>query len=180
MNTQFKNFKIVKFDSQQGKSFFNLINSNRARLSEYFAGTVANTKTLEDTLNYCKLIDQRMENKSYFPFIIINRENNAFIGLIDVKNIEWGVPKAEMGYFIDVNYEGKGIISQALDFVIEYLTKEYQFKKLLCRVNSRNLGSVNVALKNGFELEGTIRNDYRTTNNKVVDLNYYGKIFDYI
>ena len=176
MNVNFKNFNIVEFDTQQGKAFFNLIDTNRARLSEYFAGTVANTKTLEDTLNYCKLIDQRVKNKSYFPFIIINKENNSFIGLIDIKNMDWGVPKAEIGYFIDFEYEGKGIISQALNYVIVYLTKEYQFKKLLCRVNSKNLGSINVALKNGFELEGTIRNDYRTTNNKVVDLNYYGKV----
>jgi len=176
MNVNFKNFNIVEFDTQQGKAFFNLIDTNRARLSEYFAGTVANTKTLEDTLNYCKLIDQRVKNKSYFPFIIINKENNSFIGLIDIKNMDWGVPKAEIGYFIDFEYEGKGIISQALNYVIVYLTKEYHFKKLLCRVNSKNLGSINVALKNGFELEGTIRNDYRTTNNKVVDLNYYGKV----
>ena len=118
-----------------------------------------------------------MKNKSYLPFIIVNKENNDFIGYVDVKNIDWGVPKAELGYFIDLEYEGKGIISQALAVIIDNLTKKYQFKKLLCRVNSQNLGSINVALKNGFELEGTIRNDYRTTDNKVVDLNYYGKVF---
>ena len=177
MNTKFINFKIVEFDTKLGNSFFNLIDSNRTRLSEYFAGTVANTRTLEDTLEYCNLIDQRVKNKSYLPFIIINRENNDFIGYVDVKNIDWGVPKAELGYFIDLEYEGKGIISQALAVIIDKLTKKYQFKKLLCRVNSQNLGSINVALKNGFELEGTIRNDYRTTDNKVVDLNYYGKVF---
>ena len=33
-------------------------------------------------------------------------------------------------------------------------------------------------LKNGFELEGTIRRDYKTTKGEVVDLNYYGKVFD--
>lgn len=177
MNAKFINFKLVEFDTKQGNSFFNLIDSNRTRLSEYFAGTVANTRTLEDTLEYCNLIDQRMKDKSYLPFIIINGENNDFIGYVDVKNIDWGVPKAELGYFIDLEYEGKGIISQALAVIIDKLTKKYQFKKLLCRVNSQNLGSINVALKNGFELEGTIRNDYRTTDNKVVDLNYYGKVF---
>jgi len=177
MIANFKNFKIVEFDTKQGESFFNLIDSNRARLSEYFAGTVANTKTLEETLEYCKLIDQKMKNKSYLPFSIINTENNNLVGFIDVKNIDWVVPKAEIGYCIDFKYEGRGIISRALDCVIIYLTKEYHFKKLLCRVNSYNLGSINVALKNGFELEGIIRNDYRTTDNKVVDLNYYGKVF---
>jgi RimJ/RimL family protein N-acetyltransferase len=34
-----------------------------------------------------------------------------------------------------------------------------------------------VILKNGFELEGTIRNDYRTTKGEIVDLNYYGRVF---
>jgi len=106
------NFKIVEFDTQQGKSFFNLIDSNRVRLSEYFAGTVANTRTLEDTINYCKLIDEKVKNKSYFPYIIVNRKNNNFIGYVDVKNIDWSVPKAELGYFIDSEYEGRGIISQ--------------------------------------------------------------------
>ena len=27
------------------------------------------------------------------------------------------------------------------------------------------------------KLEGTIRNDYRTMDNEVVDLNYYGRVF---
>ena len=143
MDANFKNFKIVEFDTSQGNSFFNLIDSNRERLSEYFAGTVTQTKTLEDTLNYCKVIDQRLKNKSYLPFIIIHKESNSFIGFVDVKNIDWSIPKAELGYFIDVNYEGKGIISKALAIAIDNLIKKYQFKKLLCRVNSQNLGSIN-------------------------------------
>ena len=138
MDANFKNFKIVEFDTSQGNSFFNLIDSNRERLSEYFAGTVTQTKTLEDTLNYCKVIDQRLKNKSYLPFIIIHKESNSFIGFVDVKNIDWSIPKAELGYFIDVNYEGKGIISKALAIAIDNLIKKYQFKKLLCRVNSQN------------------------------------------
>ena len=177
MIINFKNFKIVELDTKQGKSLFTLIDNNRSRLSEYFADTVAKTNTLEDTLNYCKIIGQKVKNKSYLPFTIINNDNSDLVGFIDVKNIDWEVPKAEIGYFIDYKYKGKGVISQSLNYMITYLTKEYDFKKLLCRINSQNLGSINVALKNGFELEGIIRNDYRTTDNKVVDLNYYGKVF---
>ena len=177
MNTTFRNYRIVAFDIGRYSSLFHLIDGNKARLSEYFAGTLAHTGTLKNTREYSKLIARKTKDKSYFMYIIINLENDAFIGLIDVKNIDWGVPKAEMGYFIDAQYEGKGIISEALDHVITYLTKEYHFKKLLCRANSKNLGSIKVVLNNGFQLEGTIRNDYRTTDNKVVDLNYYGKVF---
>jgi len=177
MNTGFRNFKIIEFDTKQCSSFYNLIDSNRERLETYFAGTVKNTKTLEDTKNYCKQIDIRVKNKNYYIYTIIEKENNSFIGLIDVKNIDWNVPKAEIGYFIDYNHQGKGIITNAVASIIEYLLKEYNFRKLLCRINSENIGSIKVALNNGFKLEGTIRNDYRTTSNEIVDLNYYGRIF---
>lgn len=176
MNQLFENYKIESFNTQQSESFFNLIDSNRARLEDFFAGTVSRTRTLEDTKDYCNNITQRVTDKSYFPYIISNN-TGVFIGLIDVKNIDWNVPKAEIGYFIDANYEGQGVISKALGFVIDYLIDEYQFKKLLCRANSKNPGSINVALNNGFQLEGTIRNDYRTTKGHIVDLNYYGRVF---
>ena len=178
MNIQFDNFILSAFESSQAPLLFNLIDSNRSRLEAFFSGTVSQTKNLEDTINYSKLIDKRQAEKSYFPFIISDKVSGAFIGLVDVKNIDWSVPKAEIGYFIDKNYEGQGIISKALAAVVDYIVEKYSFKKLLCRANSQNLGSIHVALKNGFEFEGTIRNDYKTTDNTLVDLNYYGRIFE--
>ncbi len=177
MNQQFDNFQVSDFAPQQSDAFFQMIDANRPRLEDYFAGTVSHTRTLEDTRSYCQGIAQRINERSYFPFIITPKEKHIFIGLVDVKNIDWRVPKAEIGYFIDQGYEGQGIISKALSAVIPHLIKHYQFKKLLCRANAQNVGSAKVALKNGFELEGTIRNDYRTTSGRIVDLNYYGRVF---
>ncbi len=177
MNQYFENFKISLLSTNESRAFYNLIDSNRPRLEDFFAGTVSKTKTLEDTNNYCKIIEQRIKDKSYFPFMITDVESNAFIGLVDVKNIDWNVPKAELGSFIDTAYESKGITTKATALVVDYLIETYHFKKLLCRANSRNLGSISVILKNGFQLEGTIRNDYRTTKGEIVDLNYYGRVF---
>jgi ribosomal-protein-serine acetyltransferase len=173
----FGNYKIMLLESHQGESFFKLLDANRKRLEAFFAGTVSRTKTLKDTINYCKLIEERITEESYFPFAIVDKSSCAFIGLIDVKNIDWSIPKAEIGYFIDEQYEGKGIISEGLGLLVDYLIEAYQFKKLLCRANNKNAGSLKVALKNGFELEGTIRRDYKTTEGELVDLNYYGRIF---
>jgi len=177
MKIAFESFSVSAFNTSQSTEFFHLIDSNRNRLEDFFAGTVAKTQTLSDTRTYCEEIAQKIEARSYFPYIITNNQDNSFIGLIDLKNIDWKVPKAEIGYFITANFEGKGIVSRAFKALVEYLITEYQFKKLLCRVASDNSGSIHVALKNGFELEGCIRNDYRTTKGEIVDLNYYGKTF---
>ncbi len=177
MTLTFKNFEIALLQPNDGESLFHLIDSNRARLEDFFAGTVSKTKTLKDTVNYCKEIQQRIEEKSYFPYMITDLNTNKFIGLVDVKNIDWNVPKAELGSFIDANYESQGIVTKASSLVVDFIVDEFKFIKLLCRANSRNKGSIAVILKNGFELEGTIRKDYRTTKGEIVDLNYYGRIF---
>jgi len=174
---QFENYKISLLEINQSELFFNLIDVNRERLEDFFAGTVAKTKTLEATIDYCKEIIQKINDKDYFPYMITDVSCNKMIGLIDVKNIDWNVPKAELGAFIDKNYENKGVITKASTLVVDHLIDKYQFKKLLCRANNRNRGSISVILKNGFELEGTIRNDYRTTKGDIVDLNYYGRVF---
>ncbi|MDO5968505.1 GNAT family protein [Flavivirga aquimarina] len=177
MNITYKNFKIAPLDLVESEKLFNLIDSNRKRLEDFFAGTVSKTKTLHDTISYCREIEQKVLDKSYFPFIISDLNTNAFIGLIHVFNMDWNIPKAEIGYFIDAKYEGQGVISKSLDLTIEYLSEVYQFKKLLCRANSSNVGSIAVAKKNGFIFEGTIKRDYKTTKGVIVDLDYYGRIF---
>ncbi|MDT0558648.1 GNAT family protein [Ichthyenterobacterium sp. W332] len=174
----FQQYSISLLDSSQGEQLFSLIANNRSRLEDFFAGTVSKTETLEATIAYSKVIEMRIAEKSYFPFMIIDTNTNQFAGLVDVKNIDWSIPKAELGAFIDTHYESKGIVTEATRLVIDYIVEQYGFKKLLCRAAPVNKGSIRVILKNGFELEGTIRRDYKTTKGEVVDLNYYGRIFD--
>ncbi len=178
MDIIFDNYKISLLDTNDSSAFFELIESNRPRLEDFFSGTVSKTRTLEDSIAYCVEIQNKIQSKTYFPFMISHRNTGKFIGLVDVKNIDWNVPKAELGSFIDHQYEGQGIVSKATNLVVEHSVEKYKFIKLLCRANSRNKGSIAVILKNGFEFEGTIRKDYRTTKGEVVDLNYYGRVFD--
>ena len=178
MYQEFENFKIIDFDPNGATSFFKLVDDNRSRLEDFFPGTVSDNNTLEDSLQYFQSVDQKVKDLSYFPFILCDKKTDKYIGLVDLKRIDWRIPKAEIGYFIDEKYQGKGIISTAVAAVISYVEKEYQFKKILCRTHSENKGSIQVALKNGFELERIIRNDFKTTKGEMLDLNYYGRIFN--
>ena len=177
MKLEFDNYEISLLTIEDSISFFELIETNRPRLEDFFAGTVSKTRTLNDTMNYCIEIQERINAKSYFPYMIKDKNTNKFVGLLDLKNIDWNVPKAELGSFIDSRYEGKGVVTKAAKIFVNYIVKEYKFIKLLCRANSRNKGSIAVILKNDFQFEGTIRRDYRTSSGEIVDLNYYGRLF---
>ena len=81
-----------------------------------------------------------------------------------------------MGYFIDKDYEGKGIITKGLSQVIRFCFDTLKLKKLFLRIDPDNFPSKRVAEKNGFIVEGTLRSEYRTGNGDLIDLVYYGLV----
>jgi RimJ/RimL family protein N-acetyltransferase len=158
------------------EAFFQLVQKNRPRLENFFTGTVSRTKTLDDTRTFVVDITQRATAKTYFPYLIVDTSNNQIAGFLDLKNIDWNIPKSELGCYIDADYEGQGLTTKAFCFFCDFCFQEYGFKKLFLRTHPSNLSARRVAEKAGFELEGTLRRDYKTTSGELVDLLYYGKL----
>ena len=159
-----------------GAELFQLIDRNRARLADFFAGTVAATRSLEDTERHLTNILARREARTYYPFAVIDTRSKNMVGFVDVKSIDWSIPKAELGAFMDAGHEGKGIASRALAAITRYCFDELAMDKLLIRTHESNTGARRVIEKNGYELEGIVRKDYKTTAGEVVDLMYYGQV----
>jgi ribosomal-protein-serine acetyltransferase len=172
----FDNYSIQLLRNEDLQAYFQLIERNRPRLADFFTGTVAKTKTLESTKTYLAEISKKTEEKIYFPFVVVDNSNNSFAGFLDIKNIDWSVPKAELGCYMDEAYAGKGISSKALATFTNYCFNEFGFKKLFLRTHQNNASARRIAEKCGFEIEGTIRRDYKTTSGDLVDLIYYGKL----
>lgn len=172
----FDNFTIRLLTLEDLEAYFNLVEQNRERLEDFFTGTVSKTKTVEDTTNFVLDIVQRSKDKTYFPYIIVDASNQTIAGFLDLKNIDWNIPKAEMGLYIDKNYANKGISTKAFNLFCDFCFEEYKFKKLFLRTHYNNRFARRIAERCGFEMEGTIRRDYKTTSGEIVDLIYYGRI----
>ncbi len=174
MQTAFDNYtlRILREDDLEG--YFHLIDQNRPRLEDFFAGTVAMTKTLEDTEKHIADAISKYEKRNYFPFVITDDASGKIIGSIQVKSLDWAIPKAELGYYIDAEYSGKGIITKSTALVIAFCFHELKINKLFIRTYEGNVASRRVAEKNGFVLEGFLRCDYKTTSGTLVDLMYFG------
>lgn len=177
MNISFDKYVIQSLNTTDHEAFYNLVNDNRPRLINFFPGTSARTTSIEETQEYMMEISENMQSKTYLPYIIIDKTTDRYIGLVDFKNMDWRVPKTEMGYLIDKDYEGFGIITRAAKLVIQYVIDQYDFKKILCRISPENPSSINVVKRLGFELEGKIRNDFVSPTGGTIDLHYYGKVF---
>lgn len=175
---EFEHFFIRRLAKEDLHCFYDLIEQNRPRLEAFFSGTVARTRNFSDTEIYLNEVMAKAENKTYLSFLIINKETNDVAGFIDIKNIDWNIPKGELGYFIDIRYEGMGLSKKAFKLFTAYCFGQLGFNKLFLRTHSSNIAAQHLAESAGFIIEGTLRKDYKTTEGELVDLLYYGKVSD--
>jgi ribosomal-protein-serine acetyltransferase len=158
------------------QQYFNLIDRNRPRLEDFFAGTVALTHTIENTEVYLNDALVMLAERKYYPFVVVDNETGVPIASIQIKSLGWNIPKGELGYYIDASYEGKGIITKAVSRLIDYCFENLKLNKVYIRTYEGNISSRKVAEKNGLTYEGTLRMDYKTTSGKLVDIMYYGLV----
>jgi len=173
---KFENYIIRPLENNDLEPYFDLIERNRKRLEDFFTGTTSRTKSKEETKVFIAEMVKKRETKAYFPFILAESKTGHFIGFFDLKNVDWSIPKTEMGCYTDKDFAGKGITSKATKHFITYCFKEFEFKKIFLRTHKSNKAAQAIAEKCGFEKEGVIRMDYKTTSGELIDLIYYGKL----
>ena len=128
-------------------------------------------KTTEEFITKNILIEKE---KSGYYFYVRNLETNCLIGYIGIKKIDYHISKCELFYFIDIDFEGKGVVSIAISEVIGFCFKELKMNKVFICTSKINFGSQQIALKNGFVQEGTLREEFKNFEGILEDINYYG------
>jgi RimJ/RimL family protein N-acetyltransferase len=173
---KFEHYTIRPLEIGDLNPYFDLVQRNRKRLEDFFTGTVSKTKDLKSTESFLLEIENKRKNKQYFPYLVVDNLTNNFVAFIDLKNVDWSIPKTEIGCYTDEKFAGKGMTTKAMKLFVDYCFDTFEFKKIYLRTHQSNKAAQTVAEKCGFELEGTIRMDYITTAGELVDLMYYGRL----
>lgn len=172
----FDNYTIRPLEINDLENYFSLVESNRKRLEDFFTGTVSRTKNIAETKIFLQEIIDKRNAKQYYPFILVDNLTNEFIAFFDLKNLDWGIPKTEIGCYTDEKFAGKGLTTKAMKLFLDYCFNHFKFKKIFLRTHHSNKPAQILAEKCGFEIEGVIRMDYKTTSGEIVDLIYYGRL----
>ena len=165
---------LKRYKAGDGKIFYNLIEKNRDRMIDSFPIMLSNTL---DEISAEYYIGKRIEEwneQSAFNFGIWLKENGEYTGHISVKNIDWIIPRGEIAYIISGEYEGRGIMAEALTAVIKFGFENLSMNRLFLRVKTNNVRSCKLAERCGFFREGILRKDHKTYEGELVDLYYYG------
>ena len=169
-----ENWKTETLGNITAEEFYTLIDSNREHIKKTFPLTLAGCADLKKTKKY---IEQSIDNETWednYYFYLRNTDTKALIGYLMIKNIDNHVSKCEIGYFVDKDHEGQGIITKALADVLAYCFGDLRHNKVYISTSLTNVGSQKVALKHGFLQEGILREEFRNGEGKLEDIMYFG------
>lgn len=110
------------------------------------------------------------ENETFAFAITLNNMVIGSIGIFRQGNIHRQT--AELGYYIAEEYWGKGIMTEAVKQICEYVFANSDIIRIYAEPFAYNIASCRALEKAGFQYEGTLRSN-AVKNGKVIDMKMY-------
>ena len=124
----------------------------------------------QDGIDFISSMLSANEDETFAFAITLDDKVIGSIGVFRQQNIHRQT--AEMGYYIAEEYWGKGIMTDAVKQICEYVFKNSDILRIYAEPFAYNTGSCRVLEKAGFQYEGTLRNN-AVKNGKVIDMKMY-------
>jgi ribosomal-protein-alanine N-acetyltransferase len=100
-------------------------------------------------------------NRGFMLFLLTDKASGMIIGRCGLHNWNTDHKRAEIGYSMeDESYKRLGLMSEAVEAVIDYGFRKLDLNRIEALVASYNVPSLKLLEKNGFVREGVLRNHY--------------------
>lgn len=126
--------------------------------------------TEQDGKDFISAMLSADENETFAFAITVDNTVIGSIGIFRQENIHRQT--AELGYYIAEEYWGKGIMTEAVRQICEYVFRESDIIRIYAEPFVYNIASCRVLEKAGFQYEGTLRSN-AVKNGKIMDMKMY-------
>jgi [ribosomal protein S5]-alanine N-acetyltransferase len=110
-------------------------------------------ETVEDARLHIQRLNEGMIRNESIIWAITLKDSDKLIGSICFWKISKEFSKAEIGYELLPDYQGKGIMQEVMPIVIEYGYEKIKFHCIEAELSPGNLKSIKLLEKNGFVLK---------------------------
>jgi RimJ/RimL family protein N-acetyltransferase len=157
-------------------ALFAAIEASRAHLRPWM-DWVDRHQSIDDSLEYITRATLELTQRESIALGIFDAIDDATVlGATGLHNIDWTVPAFEIGYWADVNAHGHGYIGEAVRLVTAFALRTLEANRIALHCDPNNVRSRNVAERNGFRLEGRLRNMARTPFGTLRDTLVYARV----
>lgn len=150
-------------------------------ISDIYNAIKSNRNYLRTWLPFVDSTTDESYTRAYVQSVIDNEEvqysiydSNKFIGRIGFNHMDSINHKAEIGYWIIEEAQGKGIITKSVKELLMLAFTDLNLNKIVIKAGVENTKSRSIPERLGFTLEGIERDGELLVDNKYTDLAVYG------
>lgn len=126
-------------------------------------------KDEREALDFIQRILKGIENKTFLYWAICLKGHPTLVGTICLWNFNEGPTEAELGYELHTSYEGNGIMSEAMNAVLEYGFDSISLTAIEAYTQASNLASIRLLQQKGF-IHQANRKDEKVPQNAIYRL----------
>lgn len=148
-----------------GPLYFAASLRNQDHLAEFESGNVLMHLNDEDSAEAAvrEMAADWMARNCFF-IGIFEKMSDEWAGQVYVGPTNWELPEFTIGYVADVNYEGKGYISEAVQRVLGMLFEDMGAHRVKSDCNENNTRSMRLLERCGFRREGHLLENRRNAD----------------
>jgi ribosomal-protein-serine acetyltransferase len=149
-----KDISLRTLADADAHALFETIDASRPKLRNWLPW-VDGTTTREHSLQFIRNAEQEINQQEGLVVGIFH--HGKIIGTIGMHEWNHQVNLAQVGYWLNPDYERKGIATMAVSAFVNYLFTRVGLNKLEIRFVADNSRSAKLADRLGFKVEGVIR-----------------------
>jgi len=157
---------LRNYEEEDAPALFALVEQNRAHLRPWLVWVDATIKEAH-SLEYIRAARQEQYDQQSIAYGIFWQEQ--LVGGIGMHQWDHRLRKAQIGYWLSKEAEGKGILQESARAFISYLFRQLQLNKIELHHLPGNVRSAAVARRLGFKIEGILRDSF-LMNGQLQDL----------
>lgn len=165
------NFKIRRWELSDARDLATALSNKK--IQDNLRDGLPYPYTEQDGKEYISAMLAANESDTFAFAITVNGKAIGSIGAFRQTNIH--NKTAELGYYIAEEYWGKGIMTEAVKQLCDYVFSHTDIIRIYAEPFAYNIGSCRVLEKAGFQYEGTLRSN-AFKNGNVLDMKMYSKL----
>jgi RimJ/RimL family protein N-acetyltransferase len=174
MLIQTQRLLLRPWQSSDAPHLLPLIEANRERFTRSFPKTLAAVRDEASATVFIAEKTAAWTARTSFQLSIWLSGSPNCAGFISLLNLDWSVPRAELAYLLAPEFEGQGMMAEALAAALRWAFAELNLERVSCRIWPGNTRSIRLAERLGFQYEGQLRHDFRDGYGQLTDTNLYG------
>lgn len=167
-----KRLLLKKYELKYAQKIYNCIYNNFEYYKYYYQVPF---NSYEEYVELVKTYKEKYEKGNHFRWIIVEKENDEPVGLIQLHSFDTLNNFCKIGYAIGYNHQRKGYMKESIAAIIKFALKTLKVHRIEAEIVEENIDSIKLLESLNIKCEYEKKSSYKI-NDKYYDEKVYSII----